>query len=85
MLTWKNDRWHLDGKGIHAGDGAEYRFPDGFWERGRFESQDGGRVLLFYFRFHGMSLKLRLDPDHDDVRWPESTPRRYQPEEAVAS
>jgi hypothetical protein len=67
-LTWIDDRWRLDGKGIHAGDGMEMRFPDGTWIRGRIESQDVGRVLLFYFDFHGMSLRVRVD--HDELRWP---------------
>ena len=83
MLQWINNRWHLDGKGIHAGDGMEYRFPDGEWIGGRLESQDCGRVLLFYFSFHGMDLRLKVDPDHDDLRWPTSTQRRYQPTAAA--
>jgi hypothetical protein len=40
MLKWIDDRWHCDGRPIHAGDGMEMQFPDGTWLHVRIESQD---------------------------------------------
>ena len=74
-LQWSVDRWHLYGKGIHAGDGMEMRFPDGEWVEGRIESQECGRRLLFYFVHHGMTLRVTVDTEDDLLRWPEARRR----------
>jgi len=84
MFEWDGDRWNLDGRGVHAGDGLELRFPDGTWLPVRIESADCGRKLYAYFEFHGMDLCLGIF-DHEgytrhDVRWPSGDGhRRYQP------
>ena len=79
-MHWIEGRWHLDGKGIHAGVGIECRFPDGTWVRGRIESADAGRKLFFHFDYHGCELQVRVDPEGYDelpIRWPEEgRPRR---------
>lgn len=71
MLSWTNDRWHLNGRGIHAGDCLEIRWPDGTWGAVRIESSDRGRTLFAHFDYHGMPLCIRVD-DSVSLRWPQS-------------
>jgi len=71
-LTWLRSRWHLEGKPIHAGDGAwlleyidEYesdREPD--WLKGRIETEDAGRILFFVVEWGGHHFRLRIRPSH---------------------
>lgn len=74
MWNWINDRWHLDGKPVHAGCGTEIRWPDGTWEAVRLESADYGRDIFAHFEHHGLELRVRVDcggTNNDlDVRWP---------------
>lgn len=67
-MHWTDNRWHLDGKAIHAGSGMQMRCPDGTWINVRIESQNRGRHLFAYFGFHGMDLCLRVDPDGGTAR-----------------
>lgn len=58
MWEWTDDRWHLDGKPVHAGEVMEIRWPDGTWECVRIESTDSGRKLFAYFDHHGEQLRI---------------------------
>ncbi len=74
QLEWINDRWHLDGRPIHAGCGIEVRWPDGTWQPVRVESQDSGRRIYAHFDYHGFEMAVRLDGYNDGVlklRWPQ--------------
>ena len=83
MLEWIDGRWHLDGRGIHAGDGLELRFPDKSWVPVRIESEACGRQLYAHFRFHGMGLRVGVVDaemtDGSNLRWPPTLGRRYRP------
>lgn len=73
MLTWEDDRWHLDRQPIHAGCSAEIQWPDGTWQWIRIESQDCGRRIYAHFDYHGLGLCVRLDGREDvalELRWP---------------
>lgn len=67
-LQWLDNRWHLEGDGIHAGTSMELQWPDGTWQRVRIESQDCGRKLFAHFNYHGAGLSVRVDPDAYDPR-----------------
>jgi hypothetical protein len=71
QLEWIDDRWHLDGRGIHAGSFLEIRWPDGTWEAVRIESADRGRTLFAHFVHHGQRCCVRVVPDGCDhpLRW----------------
>lgn len=59
MMQWTDERWHVDGRGVHAGDMLELRCGDGRlwrWMPVRIESKDSGRELYAY---------LQLDPPLD--------------------
>jgi len=77
MLTWIDGRYHLDGQGIHAGDGMELRFPDGTWLRVRIESAEAGRQLYAHFAHHEMPLQARINSS-DELRWPKPTNARQR-------
>lgn len=78
---WRDGRWQLRGRGIHAGDGLYMRAatlwgePDdegrqarlgpGAWLRVRVESADAGRVLVAHYFFHGIMFTVRLTPEHE--------------------
>lgn len=79
MWEWIDDRWHLHGKPVHAGDTIEICWPDRTWEIARVESAERGQRLFAYFIHHGATLAVRIDPGvnnpppdwkHYDVRWP---------------
>lgn len=73
-LRWTESRWHLDGRGIHAGDILEIRAlkpPDnvgGMWFRVAIESQDAGRVLFAHFELDGLAPMQRVHNGHE-LRW----------------
>jgi hypothetical protein len=76
MLAWIDNRWHLEGKPIHAGAGVEIRWPDRTWESGRIESSHVGRKLWFHFDHRGENLVVLVcDLDRDliqqTIRWPQ--------------
>lgn len=78
QLEWIDDRWHLDGRGIHAGQSLEMLWPDGTWEAVCIESEDCGRKLFAYFDYHGRSLCVRVDSEAYyplPLRWPHHHPR----------
>jgi len=73
-MEWIDDRWHCNGKPIHAGTGMEVQWPDGTWQRVRIESARSGRVLLACFDYHGLGLSIRVVGNDDGsdmpLRWP---------------
>jgi hypothetical protein len=74
MWNWTDDRWHLNGKPVHAGCGAEICWPDGTWEEVRLESANCGQNIYAHFSYHGLDLRVRVDcggVNNDlHVRWP---------------
>lgn len=71
-LEWVDDRWHLNGKAIHAGAGIEVQWPDGAWEVVRVESGDRGRKLYAMgISYHGVYLSIRIDDGSYRLRWPQ--------------
>lgn len=77
MLAWTDNRWHLEGKPIHAGACVDIRWPDRTWERGRIESSHLGRKLWFHFEHHGEAVVIQVcDLDRDliqqTIRWPQT-------------
>jgi hypothetical protein len=68
-LQWIDDRWHLDGRPIHAGCGMEVQWPDGTRQHVRIESQDHGRRLYAHFDYHGVGLGIRVDHGDYPLRW----------------
>lgn len=68
-IEWINDRWHLDGRGIHAGDFLELKVDTG-WQTLRVESRDCGRKLDGYLYVNdGPPFIREIDPDRDVLRW----------------
>lgn len=77
-LEWLDDRWHLDGRGIHAGDFVEIRWTDGTWEEVRVESGDRGRRLYAHALYHGERIAVEIDDTRHALRWPaRATGRRF--------
>ncbi len=77
MLSWIDNRWHLEGHPIHAGDSVDIRWPDRTWERGRIESSHAGRKLWFHFDHRGEAVVVPVcDLDRDliqqTIRWPQT-------------
>ena len=70
MLQWIDDRWHCEGRGIHAGDRLELLEGDDAWREVRVESQDGGRVLLACSEIDARMCERRIDPERERLRWP---------------
>jgi len=71
-LEWIDNRWHLDGRGIHAGESLEVQWPDRTWQRVRIESAEAGRKLFAHFDYHGLGLCVRVDPEAYEplqLRW----------------
>lgn len=80
-LHWTDDRWHDGERPIHAGDRARVRASNtdrwddqseryvsagpGEWVEMRIESRDCGRVLLGFYELHGLTLMLRIGPEHE--------------------
>lgn len=74
-LYWEDDRWHLDGKPIHAGAGVEICWPDGTWQAVRIESGNAGRKLFAHFEHHGEEMAVPVCDRNQDriehtIRWP---------------
>lgn len=69
-LEWIGNRWHCEGKPIHAGVGMELRGTDGERFLVRIESQDCGRLLIAYHDIHGLDFRYSIDPEYDRLRWP---------------
>lgn len=70
---WIDARWHVDGRGIHAGSGMQLRLSDGTWLPIRIETKESGRRLFAHWdpagpmeRFSCIS-EIR---DTDELRWP---------------
>lgn len=70
-LTWVDDRWHVDGRGIHAGDAMELLTPRGGYKLVRIESADCGRRLFAYASIGGLDFVYTVDTQSDVFRWPE--------------
>lgn len=85
QCEWIDDRWHLDGRPIHAGSQMEMVFPDGTWQPVRIESEDAGRVLFAFVFHHKQPLGVKIGFTRK-LRWPEEpTGRpRVSPELAEA-
>lgn len=69
-LVWHDDRWHLDDRGIHAGEQLELRGYDGQWFAVRVESGDRGRRLIAVIGIHEIDFYCTIDPEYDRLRWP---------------
>ena len=69
MLTWIDDRWHLNGRPIHAGDCMELRGGGGKWIPVRIESSNRGRVLHAVVRVEGREFYSTIQPEFDKLRW----------------
>lgn len=77
-LHWTDGRWHLDGRGIHAGDRLELYLPQGEvmngrkvkWLPVRIESYDRGRGLTAWLDIGGLDFIHTIDPNNDELRWP---------------
>lgn len=65
---WIDERWHLDGRGIHAGAVLEMKLGDGWHEVG-IESRNRGEILDAYIHVGGRSFKTQLRA-YDQLRWP---------------
>lgn len=70
-LEWRDDRWHLDGRGVHAGEQLELRGYDGQWFAVRVETSDRGRRLMAIIKLHRVYFSRVIDPRVDNLRWPE--------------
>ena len=71
-LRWTGNRWHLAGRGIHAGARLEIFDPgDGGrgWVNVRMESRDAGNQLIVCVEVLGRVAQLDLQED-DLLRWP---------------
>lgn len=79
MLTWQDDRWHLDGRPIHAG--TIMVLIGGGRSRNviRIETTNRGRTLLAFKRFNGLDYVHTIDCDIVDgpgsLEWPTSSDR----------
>lgn len=77
-LEWVDDRWHLDGQGIHAGDRMEIRLPHEAniddckirWLPVRIESYDRGQGLSAHIDIGGMTFAHTIETEFDELRWP---------------
>ena len=68
---WRDGRWYLDGRPLHAGDQIEMFFPDGGWQPVRVFAADDLRCgLRVCVNFHGL-LFTRMVGDAK-LRWPEA-------------
>lgn len=65
---WIDNRWHLNDKGIHAGEALEMKLEDD-WHEVRIESRDRGRILDAYIAVDGRPFKTQLRT-YDRLRWP---------------
>lgn len=72
LFEWIDDRWHLDGRPIHAGAFLEIRWPDGFWQSARIETANRGLVLYAHFEHHGEAFRRAVDLAEKNrrFRWP---------------
>ena len=84
--TWDGDRWHVEGKPVHAGDelevlGVEQNpadpdTPIRAWFKVRVESENRGGSLVAHLRHYGLIFRLRLTAIRRDpvvfhpLRWP---------------
>lgn len=62
-MSWRSDagRFYLDGRPVHAGDAVELNAVNwGRWVRGRIETENGGRVALFYHNDAAMPNPVAL-------------------------
>lgn len=64
VWEWIDDRWHLDGRPVHAGANMQICWPDGEWEVVRIESSNAGKFLYAYFDHHGLDVAVRITPEH---------------------
>lgn len=69
-LHWIEDRWHCDGRGIHAGSQMELRCDGGKWLTVRVESYNRGRGLSAFIAVHGRQFASTIEPEYDQLRWP---------------
>jgi hypothetical protein len=85
-LEWLGERWHCQGRPIHAGDFLEVYAPGvsdygeesvtfrpgtDRWLLVRIESVNQGRELVAHLDHHGLMFQHRISP-YDRLRWPEA-------------
>lgn len=61
LFTWKDDRWHCDGRPIHAGTVMDLIGGGGSRMRVRIESENHGRTLRAYTRLNGLTFTHKVD------------------------
>ena len=75
LLLWVDDRWHLDGRGIHAGGVLEIKLKDG-WREFRIESEDNGGTLVACHRIGHLQFTCVVADrnwppgSNEPLRWP---------------
>lgn len=74
-LRWIDNRWHCQGRPIHAGCRMELKMDDGSWTPVRIESQNNGtKLIVCLHTVYGPSLDGPLKSLHR-LRWPQETKR----------
>ncbi len=83
-LLWVDHRWHLDGRGIHAGTTLEIklagvgRSDHGGWQAFTIESQDSGGTLVACHRIGHLEFTCVVADRHwpassvEELRWPKT-------------
>jgi hypothetical protein len=66
---WIEDRWHLEGRPIHAGNVLQIRWPDGTWEAVRIETGKTGLRLFAHCDHHGEEFVVEVDDTRHALRW----------------
>ncbi len=69
-LEWRDGRWHLAGRQVHAGEHLELRGYDGKWFAIRVETSDRGQRLIAAVELHRVYFSRVIDPRLDRLRWP---------------
>jgi len=71
-LTWDGDRWHCDGRAIHAGVLMELKgaYGGSSWFEVRIESRNRGKDLVAVAKIQGLDFTYGIDPECDQLRWP---------------
>lgn len=61
-LVWKEGRYHLDGKPMHAGDAMKMLTDHFGWIFGRIETESRGQDLYFHFWLNEVRVETWKEP-----------------------